>query len=257
MQKTLKNIVSEKDKGLEQRIETKIGKQLQGKANLSGAFFIGKIYVSRNSITVSNKGDGKGYLMLRNLAGPAHKRDYVLVSRNDGTLDLESWEDSEKLVNRWTFDHTDGTLDCPGKIFQEGKRVLTENDVINERPHYIYSSSFPSLTRVVTAKWFNEGAEVTFVDVGSGVISLPEIVGSDPSEMQILAGKSIVMTNYNRSHNITLSRFHGQKFMSGNAGSITTSSVLGFYSNSAIRIQALDLNAHPGISAWCWGIRTI
>lgn len=140
-----------------------------------------------------------------------------------------------------------------------GHPVLTPNNIGDLVASFTYMQDFPTLSQADITQWFQQMAHVQFIGVGTGTLSLPQIVGPEttPTSSQVLAGSTITLTNYNSGLNINLSRFNtGQTFMIDNVGNLTTSATLFF--SSKIELQALDVRNYSNISTdWCWALRGI
>lgn len=139
-----------------------------------------------------------------------------------------------------------------------GSPVLTPDNIGDLIASRTYVDSFPTLSINDVVLWFQQKADVQFVSVGAGTINLPQIVGSNPSSSQVLAGSTIVLTNYNNGSAINLSRFNSyQKWMVDNVGDIRASETVSFFDSSKIALQALDLRELSSVGSWCWAIRGI
>lgn len=139
-----------------------------------------------------------------------------------------------------------------------GHPVLTANNIGDLVSSRTYSGTFPVLSESDIALWFQQKSDVQFVGVGAGTINLPNIVDSNPTSSQVLAGSTIILTNYNNGSGITLSRFNtDQKWMIDNVGDVRTSNSVLFFDSSKIALQALDLRSYPTIGTFCWALRGI
>lgn len=138
-----------------------------------------------------------------------------------------------------------------------GHPVLTPNNIGDLVASYTYTGSFPTISQSLVTEWFQRMARVQFIGVGGGTINLPQIVGPEttPTSSQVIAGSTIILTNYNNGSNITLSRFNsGQTFMVDHLGNQQTSATL--FWGTKIELQALDVRDYSTIPTnWCWGIK--
>lgn len=194
---------------------------------------------------------GSDGIQIRSLTNPSSGGQIFGVLSSGGSLRLGVQHDDAVTTSNAEIrvaTNSDGT---------GGHPVLTPNNYGDLRAARTYVQSFPSLSASEIALWFQQGADVEFISVGTGTINLPQIVASNPNSSQVLANSHIYITNSNGSSNIALSRFNsGQTFMIDNIGNLQASATLFF--SSRIILKAIDATGISNISTdWAWSMRGV
>lgn len=137
-----------------------------------------------------------------------------------------------------------------------GDVVLTAGNLGRLRASRTYIDGFPTLTAAEIAQWWTQSANVNFVSVGAGTITLPQIVSSNPTANQVLAGDSIFITNWNSGSDITFNRFNTyQTVMVDNVGDLGNSFTL--FSGTKVELVAMDLRGLSSVGKWTWAVRGV
>jgi len=190
------------------------------------------------NVTIENPGTGSGTLKIRNSNSPTDQKDFVIIGRSDGTMDIESRSDSDVVTNRWTFHADNGNTEFPSQIIQNGNNVLDASDT--------KYSNLPNDTN-------SELSNKVDIVVGKGLSTL-DYIQSDKDKVDNLPSNTI--SELSNKANLTGATFTGDLLGTQAAFGTTTST------HNALNLQAptsdnrmLEFKKNDGTGAWRFDLR--